>query len=140
MPQERNPWQRDAKQDGRDYRCEVVDGDLAGKVRSMSATVRVPSGPLAFGGWKGRVEFNGDVIRVVGDDPANTLDIDAGQVKRCSFNSNNGLWAFRMKDGKKVYLQISGTILSADRTDAGRAANVAVGALLAKHRVRGIAV
>lgn len=105
----------------------------------MSATVRVPSGPLAFGGWKGQVHFDGDVIRVVGDDPAKTMDIDAGQVKRCSFNSNNGLWAFRMKDGKKVYLQASGAILSADRTDAGRAANESIGALLAKHGVRGFA-
>ena len=109
-------------------------------MRSMSATVKVPSGPIAFGGWKGRVDFEGDVIRVVGDDPTKALDIDSGQVKSCSFNSNNGLWAFRMKDGKKAYLQTSGAILSADRTDAGRAANESIRGLLAKHGVRGFAI
>jgi hypothetical protein len=106
----------------------------------MSAAVKVPSGPIAFGGWKGHVDFDGDVIRVVGEDPAKAMDIDAGQVKSCSFNSNNGLWAFRMKDGKKVYLQTSGSILSADRTDAGRAANESIRELLAKHGVRRFAV
>lgn len=45
-----------------------------------------------------------------------------------------------MKDGKKVYLQTSGLVLSADRTDAGRAANESISALLAKHGVRGFFV
>lgn len=109
-------------------------------MQHVSATVRVPSGPIAFGGWKGRVHVDGDVIRVVGDDPAKTLEIDAREVRRCSFNSSNGLWAFRMKNGTKLYLQTSGTILSADRTDAGRAANESISALLAKHGVPGFAV
>jgi len=86
------------------------------------------------------LELDGDVLRVVGDDPANRLDIDCAQVKRCSFNSNNGLWAFRLKDGKKVYLQTSGLLLSADRSSAGRAANGSIAELLAKHGVRGFSV
>jgi hypothetical protein len=61
-------------------------------------------------------------------------------VKRCSFNSNNGLWAFRMKDGRKLYLQTAGLILSADRSPAGRAANDSITQLLAKYGVRGFSV
>lgn len=106
----------------------------------MPAKVKVLSGPIAFGGWRGHVDFDGDLIRVVGDDPANMLDIDPRQVKSCSFNSNNGLWAFRLQDGNKVYVQTSGWLLSADRTAAGRAANNAISGLLAKYGVRGFAV
>jgi hypothetical protein len=55
-------------------------------------------------------------------------------------NSNNGLWAFRMKEGKKVYLQTSGLILSADRSPEGRAANDAIAERLAQHGVRGFSI
>ena len=41
-----------------------------------------------------------------------------------------------MKDGKKVYLQTSGLILSADRSPAGRETNAAIGELLSKHQVK----
>jgi hypothetical protein len=102
--------------------------------------VRVTNNGMALGGWKGQMEIVGDVLRVVGDDSVNRIDIDCAQVKRCSFNSNNGLWAFRMKDGKKVYLQTSGLILSADRSEAGRAATKSIGELLGKHGVRGFSV
>jgi len=106
----------------------------------MSSKVRVPSNAIAIGGWKGHLEIDGDILRVVGDDPERRLDLDCSQVKRCSFNSNNGLWAFRMKDGEKLYLQTSGVILSADRSEAGRAATDAIAALLGKHGVRGFSV
>ena len=86
------------------------------------------------------MEIVGNVLRVLGDDPSNQLEIDCSQVKRCSFNSNNGLWAFRMKDGKKRYLQTSGLILSADRSQAGRAATDSIAELLGKHGVRGFSV
>lgn len=101
----------------------------------MDAKVRVPRTGIAIGGWRGLADVGGDLIRVMGDDPANRLDIDPGQVMRCSFNPRNGLWAFRMKDGHKVYLQTSGQILSADRSPAGRAANEWIDGLLAKHEV-----
>lgn len=42
-----------------------------------------------------------------------------------------------MTAGTKLYLQTSGAILSADRSEAGRAATVAIAQLLAKHGVRG---
>jgi hypothetical protein len=45
-----------------------------------------------------------------------------------------------MKDGKGLYLQTPGLILSADRSGAGRAATESIAALLAKHGVRGFAV
>jgi hypothetical protein len=64
--------------------------------------VRVPSTGLAFGGWKGTLDVDGDVLHVVGEDPSHRLDIDCALIKRYSFNGRNGLWAFRMKDGKKV--------------------------------------
>lgn len=106
----------------------------------MTSRVRVPSTGLALGGWKGTAEFAGDVLRIVGDDPAKRLDIDFAQVKRCSFNGNSGLWALRMKDGKKIYLQTSGTILSADRSPAGRETNAAIEQLLGKYRVKGFSI
>lgn len=106
----------------------------------MSTKVRVPKTVIAVGGWKGRMEIDGDVLKVVGDDPQQRLEIDCSQVKRCSFNSNNGLWAFRLHDGRKVYLQMSGALLSADRSAEGRAATEQVHALLASHGVRGFTV
>lgn len=106
----------------------------------MATKVRVPRNGLAFMGWKGLMEIDEDVLRVVGDDVANQLEIDCSQIKRCSFNSNNGLWAFRMKDGKKIYLQTSGAILSADRSNQGRAATEAIRVLLAERGVRGFSV
>ena len=106
----------------------------------MTSKVRVPSTGLALWGWKGTLDVDEDVLRVVGQDPSKRLDIDCAQIKRCSFNSNNGLWAFRMKDGRKVYLQTSGLILSADRSPAGRETNRAICELLDKHQVKGFAV
>lgn len=106
----------------------------------MASKVRVPRSVVALGGWKGLMEIDGDVLRVIGDDPSNHLDVDCAQVKRCSFNSNNGLWAFRMNDGRKLYLQTSGLILSADRSPAGRSANDSIAELLRKHQVRGFSV
>jgi hypothetical protein len=102
----------------------------------MATKVRVPGGAIAFGGWKGLLEIDGDVLRVVGEDSANHLEVDCSQVKRCSFNRINGLWALRMKDGRKLCLQTAGLILSADRSPAGRAANRSIKQLLATHGVR----
>lgn len=74
----------------------------------MTAKVRVPSNSVVLGDWKGRLKFGEEVIRVLGDDPTKCLEIDPAAVKRCSFNSNNGLWVFRIQDGKKVHLQTLG--------------------------------
>ena len=106
----------------------------------MATKVRVPRTATVFSGWKGLLEIDGDVLRVVGDDPANHLEVNCSQVKRRSFNSLNGLWALRMKDGRKLYLQTSGLVLSADRSPAGRAANRSIKQLLAKHGVRGFPI
>ncbi len=102
----------------------------------MATTARVPGGARAFGGWKGVLEKDGDVLRVVGKDSANHLEVDCSQVKRYSFNRINGLWALRMKDGRKICLQTAGLILSADRSPAGRATNRSIKQLLAKHGAR----
>jgi hypothetical protein len=103
----------------------------------MTTKVRVPGSFVALGGWTGLLEIDGAVLRIVGDDPANRLDIDCAQVKRYSFSSNNGLWALRMLDGRKLYLQMSGQILSADRSPAGHAATQAVRELLKNNAGRG---
>jgi hypothetical protein len=66
--------------------------------------------------------------------------IDTQAVKRWSFNGNNGLWVFRMKDGRKVALQSAGGLLSADRTPAGRATNKQIQALLRSHAAGGFQV
>ena len=102
----------------------------------MTSKVRVPSTFWALGGWKGSLTVDGDVLRVTGEDPSKSLDIDCTQIKRYSFNGRNGLWAFRMKDGRKLYLQTSGFILSADRSPAGREANAEISQLLRKRGVR----
>ncbi len=99
----------------------------------MTSTVRVASIPLAFAGWKGTLDIDGDVLRVQGKDPSKQLDIDTSEVKRYSFNGTNGLWAIRMTSGKKLYLQVSGTLLSADRSAEGRNANAVIKELLTKH-------
>lgn len=106
----------------------------------MAAKVRVPRRPIVFGGWKGRLDIDGSILRVVGDDPSNPLDVDCEQVKRYSFNSNSGLWAFRMQDGRKLYLQTSGRVMSADRSAAGRAATQSIAPVLAKHAGGGFSI
>lgn len=111
-----------------------------GGVPLVNAKVRVPSNALTLGGWKGQMEIVGDVLRIVGEDPANRLEIDCSQVKRCSFNSRDGVLAIPMKDGIKLHLQTSGPLLSADRSQAGRDATDSIVELIAKHGVRGFSV
>ena len=99
---------------------------------AMGTRVRVTRHAVAFGGWKGSMDIDGAVLRIVGDDPGKQLDIDCSEVKRYSFNSNNGLWALRMRDGRKLYVQMSGHILSADRSPESKAATQVVRDLLRK--------
>jgi hypothetical protein len=81
--------------------------------------------------------IDGDLIRIAGADHSRTLEIDVRQIKRASFNSNNGLWAIRSKDGRRVRFQSGGTILPADRSDAGRQICVAGEARLIERRLEG---
>ena len=87
-----------------------------------------------------QLEIVRDVLCVTGEDPANRLDIDCAQVTRCSCNSDNGLWAFHLKDGKKLYLQTSGILMSADRSGGWAAATESIAELLAKHGVSGFSI
>ncbi|MCB0994923.1 MAG: hypothetical protein KDB21_07515 [Acidimicrobiales bacterium] len=103
----------------------------------MATTVKVTRNGVAFGGWKGQMEIDGAVLRIVGDDPSNQLEVDCSEVKRYSFNSNNGLWALRMRDGKKLYVQMSGQLLSADRSAAGMEATEVVRQLLREFAGKG---
>ncbi|MDX6241356.1 MAG: hypothetical protein QOG10_6180 [Kribbellaceae bacterium] len=102
--------------------------------------VRVVPSVVAFGGWKGELTIDGDVLTIDSLDGSKHLAIDVKQVKRTSFNSNNGLWVFKLRDGSRIRMQSAGLLLSADRTSAGRAANDQIGELLAKHQVSGFSV
>ncbi len=86
------------------------------------------------------MEIDEPVLRIVGDDPSNRPDIDCSDVKRYSFNANNGLWALRMCDGRKLYVRMSGHILSADRSPAGKAATQEVHEVLRKQAGLGFSV
>jgi hypothetical protein len=98
--------------------------------------VKVLPGWVVFGGWRGELTIDGDLIRIAGANHSRTLEIDVRQIKRASFNSNNGLWAIRCKDGRRVRFQSAGTLLSADRSDAGQQANELITGLLEQHNIR----
>ena len=104
-----------------------------------SAVKVVPTG-LVLGGWKGDLTIDGDVLSVDGRDQSQHVAIDVKDVKSISFNSNNGLWVFKLQDGTKVRMQSAGRLLSADRSPAGKAANDRIQALLAEHGVRGFRI
>lgn len=101
-----------------------------------TSKARVVSIPLAIGGWRGSLSIEGDLVRIEAPDGTKELSLDLGQVKRASLNSNNGLWSFRLKDGQRVRFQSAGTLMSADRTGAGRQTNDAIKECLARHGVR----
>lgn len=106
----------------------------------MPSKVRVPKTSTVFGGWKGTITIEGDVMRIVGDEASRSLEIDVSAMKRYSFNGRNGLWAFRMKDGRKLCLQSAGVLLSADRSPAGRETNEQIKALLRKYGLHGMRI
>jgi plasmid stability protein len=97
---------------------------------------KVLPGLMVFGGWRGELTIDGDLIRIDSADHSRSLEIDVREIKRASFNSNNGLWAIRLKDGRRARFQSAGTILSADRTEAGQQTNDVISALLKQHKVR----
>lgn len=99
-----------------------------------TSKAKVVSMPLAIGGWKGRLSIDGDLVRIAASD--RELSLDLGQVKRASFNSTNGLWVFKVKDGGRVRFQSAGVLMSADRTEDGRRTNDLIRERLAHHHVR----
>ena len=106
----------------------------------MTATVKVLRTSLVFGGWKGSLDIRGGVLHITGVDPSQRLNVDTTEVKRYSYNGNNGLWVIRMKDGTKLRLQTSGAMMSADRSAAGKAATEAIHDLLSKTYARGFSI
>jgi hypothetical protein len=101
-----------------------------------TSKARVVSLPVAFGGWKGTLSIHDDLVRIESPNGAKQVSLDLGQVKRASFNSNNGLWVFRLEDGRRVRFQSAGLLLSADRTEAGQQTNEAIQERLRHHRIR----
>jgi hypothetical protein len=97
---------------------------------------KVLPGWVVFGGWRGELSIDGALIRIIGADPSRSVEVDVREIKRASFNSNNGLWAIRCKDGSRVRFQSAGTIMSADRSEAGQQTNELITALLKQHKIR----
>jgi len=104
--------------------------------RSHTSQVKVLRGPVTFGGWRGRLTLHGDLMTIEGNDASQSLVVNLAEVKRASFNSNNGLWAFRLPTGRRLWIQSAGGLLSADRTEAGAETNRAIADRLAYHKVR----
>jgi hypothetical protein len=100
-----------------------------------TSNAKILRGPITFGGRKVRLSLEGDAITLEGADGEPVI-VDLTEVKRASFNSNNGLWAFRFRDGRRLWLQSAGGLLSADRTPAGQETNRLIADCLAHHRVR----
>lgn len=104
----------------------------------LSAKVSVPDGAFVFGGWRGTLTIDGEILRVLSVDGQQRLDVDCRQIERYNFNPNNGLWAFRMSDGRKLRLRTSGSVLSTDRSAAGRAVTQRISQLAAAHGRRSL--
>ncbi|WP_460663294.1 hypothetical protein [Kribbella swartbergensis] len=98
--------------------------------------VKVLRGPITFGGWKAQLILDGDLMTIDGAETGRSMVVSLDEVKRASFNSTNGLWSFRLRDGRRLWIQSSGSLLSADRTPAGRQANELITDRLTHHRVR----
>jgi hypothetical protein len=95
---------------------------------------------LAVGGWKGELSIDGDVVTIDSGTAERSVEMNIADVKRASFNSNNGLWVLRFKDGRRVRFQSAGGLLSADRSPAGRETSDRLWALLGKHHVKHFSV
>ncbi|MFI7068397.1 hypothetical protein ACIBL3_45940 [Kribbella sp. NPDC050124] len=101
-----------------------------------TSSVKVLRGPITFGGWRAQLTVNGDLLTIEGDGAGRSLVVSLAEVKRASFNSSNGLWSFRLKDGRRVWIQSAGGLLSADRTAAGHETNERIADRLAALQVR----
>jgi hypothetical protein len=104
-----------------------------------TSNVKVLRGPITFGGWKAQLTLDGDLMTMEGA-AGRSLVVSLAEVKRASFNSNNGLWAFRLRDGGRLWMQSAGGLLSADRTAAGHESNRMIADRLAHHHVRVLGV
>lgn len=101
-----------------------------------TSSVKVLRAPITFGGWKARLIIDGDTATVEGNGSGRSMVFSLAEVRRASYNSTNGLWAFRLQDGRRLWLQSAGSLLSADRTVDGKIANSLITERLAHHGVR----
>ncbi|WP_112239272.1 hypothetical protein [Kribbella monticola] len=101
-----------------------------------TSNVKVLRGPLTFWGWKARLVLDGDTVTIEEDGGGRSMVVGLAEVKRASFNSTNGLWALRLRDGRRLWLQSAGALLSADRTPDGETTNRLITARLIHHKIR----
>ena len=90
-------------------------------------------------GPKGTARVEADAVVMTYDD-GQSVRFRFADLKKAAFNSNNGLWTFHPKEGKKEHFQTTGALFSVGDREAGHAFNQALGAGLAKHGVKGMVV
>ncbi len=101
-----------------------------------TSKVKVTRGRHVFGGHKGKLSIDGDTLSIEFDKDREPITFDGSLLKRASFNPSNGLWAFRLVDNRKLFVQSAGGLLGADRTDAGREANELIKGILKRYNIR----
>ncbi|MGQ0624962.1 MAG: hypothetical protein ACT4PP_10005 [Sporichthyaceae bacterium] len=98
-----------------------------------TSRVRILAGLSVFGGQGAQISIHDDQIRFEAPDGA-SFEVDAAEIRRGSFNTLNGMWVLKLRDGRKVRFQGAGAMLSADSSPAGKLTNELLLALLKKHR------
>lgn len=105
-----------------------------------TSNVKVLRGPITFWGWKARLILDGDTVTLDGADSGKSMVLSLADVRRASFNSSNGLWAIRLHDGRRLWLQSADGLLTADRTTASETTNRLITERLIKHGARVVGV
>lgn len=101
-----------------------------------TSRVKVLPRILIVGGRTAELTIDDDSLTIASATGGRLLVIRADEVKRASFNGNNGLWVITPKDGDRIRFQSSGWLISADRSPAGKQANVLLRNMLRSHGVR----
>ena len=90
-------------------------------------------------GPKGTARLDGDSVALAYDD-GQSGRVRFADLKKAGFNSNNGLWTFYPKAGKKLHIQTTGAFLSVGDRAAGQGFNEALADALARHGVKSFSV
>lgn len=90
---------------------------------------------------KGKGDATADAARLVlAYDDGRRHAIVFAQLKAADFNSSNGLWTFKGKDGSKINVQTTGALFSVGDRAEGRALNEAIAKALDRHKLTGLVI
>lgn len=93
---------------------------------------------MPWSAWRGTCTLENEHLTIVSQDKTQSISFGFDNIKRFTFNSNNGLWAIRLKTGEKYVFQTAGALLSATKDkDAAQQLHEAMAALLEKYQVKG---